>query len=148
MGIAARNSYLESRILSATPIELVQILYEAALEAVESARRHLREGDIAARSKDISRGSVILQELALSVKHDTGPALSRNLVELYDYMQRRLIEANFHQIEGPLAEVSKLLSTLLEGWAGCQPLPAPVPDEIPFTLPQESAEYVRQSWTA
>jgi flagellar protein FliS len=146
MAISTREAYLESRILSADPIELIQILYEAALGSVEQARRHLQEGEIAARSMEISQACAILAELSLSVKHDTDPSLAGNLVELYDYMQRRLIEANVNQIEAPLAEVSRLLSTLLEGWSGCRPAPETAPAEP--TASEDQLEYVGQSWTA
>jgi len=146
MATSTHDAYLESRILSADPIELIQILYEATLGAVEQARRYLQEGDIAARSREISQACAILAELAISVKHDTDPSLAANLVELYDYMQRRLIEANVNQTEAPLAEVSKLLSTLLEGWRGCRPAPDATPAEPPAC--EEQLEYVGQSWTA
>jgi hypothetical protein len=47
-----------------------------------------------------------------------GGDLSRTLLELYAYMSGRLLTANMEQSDPPLAEVSKLLSTLLEGWMG------------------------------
>jgi flagellar protein FliS len=121
MASSAQDMYLESRILSADGVELVRILYRAALESVEKARRHLEEGDIAARSREITRAAAVIAELAVSLDYDAGGALSRNLIELYDYMQRRLLEANFYQSEPILAEVSRLLATLLEGWMSCEP---------------------------
>jgi flagellar protein FliS len=120
MESSAQDTYLESKVLSADSVELVQILYQAALASVEKARRHLREGDIAARSKQISKAVAILTELALSLDHSAGGDLSRTLLELYDYMQRRLLEANLRQNERLLAEVSALLATLLEGWLNCK----------------------------
>ncbi|MGO9097417.1 MAG: flagellar export chaperone FliS [Bryobacteraceae bacterium] len=120
MDSSVRNSYLENKILSADAVELVQILYQSALEAVENARRHLKQGEIAARSKQIGKACAILTELTVSLNHDAGGDLSRTLSDLYDYMRRRLLEANFKQIEPPLAEVSKLLATLLEGWLNCK----------------------------
>ena len=114
------DAYLESTILSADPVELIRIAYKAALDAVGQARRCLRQGDIAGRSRTISRASAILTELMLAVDRQSGGPLGRNLVELYDYMQRRLIEANVEQADSPLAEVGRLLSTLLEGWMHCQ----------------------------
>lgn len=145
------DTYLESRIFSADPVELVQILYESALESVERARRQLRDGDIAARSKEISRTGAVLAELAASVKHDAGPELARNLVELYDYMQRRLLEANFKQAEAPLAEVAGLLATLLEGWRSCRVAASVEAEACPAPramLFEEACEPARLSWTA
>ncbi len=136
----AQDSYLESRILSADGVELVQILYQAALESVEKARRYLQEGEIAARSREITRATAVIAELAVSLDRAAGD-LSRNLLELYDYMQRKLIEANFHQSDPILAEVSRLLATLLEGWMHCNPvreLPEP-----PYAMADPEPEYGR-----
>lgn len=115
MSIAC-DAYLESNVLSANPVELVRILYEAARDSVENARRYLRAGDIASRSREITKACAILTELELSLNHEAGGSLSRTLVELYDYMQRRLLQANAEQSEPPLAEVSRLLSELREAW--------------------------------
>ena len=43
-------TYFESDVLSADPVELVRMLYRGAIDAVEKARQHLRQGDIAARA--------------------------------------------------------------------------------------------------
>lgn len=145
MPTSAPYKYFESRVLSADPLELIQILYEAAIESVEKAIGHLREGNIAARSKAISRAHAILVELGFSLSRDADPKLAANLIELYNYMERRLNEANFHQTEPPLAEVAKLLGTLLEGWAGCRKA---LLSPLPAAAQEEGAEYVGRSWTA
>jgi flagellar protein FliS len=129
----ARHAYLEGRILSADPLELVRILYEEALDAVISARAHLGAGDIAARSRQITRAQLILLELESSLDHQRGGELSANLSKLYDYMSARLTSANLEQREEPLCEVERLLMTLLEGWRGCRP-PAETP-ALPESAP-------------
>ena len=113
----AHDAYLESRILSASPLELVRLLYQACTGEVREARRYLAEGDIAARCRCISRAHCILTELALSLDHERGGELSTRLARLYDYMQRRLLEANFRQEDAPLSEVLGLLATLGEAWS-------------------------------
>lgn len=112
----AYGEYLESQVLTADPLELVRLLYRAALEATRSAREHLAAGRIAERSRRISKAHAIITQLSVSLDHARGGALSRRLAELYDYMQRRLMEANLRQKAEPLAEVEGLLQTLLEGW--------------------------------
>jgi len=111
-----QDAYLESQVLTAEPIELVRLLYRAASQATRSARSHLAAGRIAERSRQISRAHAILSQLSLSLDHVRGGTLSGRLAELYDYMQRRLLEANLQQKAEPLAEVESLLCTLLEGW--------------------------------
>lgn len=113
------NIYEENRILNATPIELVRILYIAAIRSVENARESLRAGQIAARSREISKAQAILIELASSIDPTQGPEISERLLALYDYMQARLAEANSQQQDTPLAEVRSLLGTLEEAWSQC-----------------------------
>ena len=52
------------------------------------------------------------------------PEVSRRLVELYDYMQRRLLAAQFEQSEAPLVEVRNLMQSLGEAW---NQIPSPEP---------------------
>jgi len=110
------EEYLDSEVLTAEPIKLVQLMYRGALDAIGGARKALAAGDIPTRSRLITKASAILNELALSLDHSVSPELCRNLVELYDYMLRRLIEANTKQIEPPLIEVERLLGDVLTAW--------------------------------
>lgn len=114
----AHNTYLESRILSADPVELVCLMYQTAVSEVREARRHLQDKDIRARSKSITKVHNILSELTTVLDHKCDGQIARNLAQLYDYMMRRITEANFKQIDEPLAEVLGLLTTLKEGWDG------------------------------
>ncbi|HUD98683.1 MAG TPA: flagellar export chaperone FliS [Bryobacteraceae bacterium] len=112
----AHETYLEERILSADPVELVHLLYQASITAVGDARRHLADGQILARARSISKACDILLELTTSLDYDRGGEMSVRLAQLYGYMHRRLVEANFRQSDGPLAEVAGLLATLMESW--------------------------------
>jgi flagellar protein FliS len=112
------DAYLESKVLSAGAVELIGVLYEAALDSVRDARQHLAAKDIAARSKSICKVLDIVDLLAASLDHQTGGDISRNLASLYVYIRQRLLDANLSQTEEPLAEVSGLLTTLAEAWQG------------------------------
>jgi len=138
----AHDAYLESRILAADPIELVNLLYQACTAAVREARQHLANGEIAARSRSITKASEILIELTTSLDHERGGEISQRLALLYDYMLRRLAEANFQQSDAPLADVLGLLSTLSEAWQGLKPAEKPAATNAsPWAqaLPQETA---------
>lgn len=110
------GAYLESKVLSASPLELVSLAYEGAIEAIGSARVCVREKRIHDRSRAITKAQLLIGELQKSLDFDRGGDLSQQLARLYDYMQRRLMEANFQQVEAPLAEVESLLGTVLESW--------------------------------
>jgi flagellar protein FliS len=119
MGAHHYQAYLESQVFSASPLQLVHMLYRGALEAVRAARRDLSAGAIASRSQQITKAWNILAELALSTDRERGGGVARNLVELYTYMQRLLMDANCRQADEPLAETERLLATLEAAWAAC-----------------------------
>jgi flagellar secretion chaperone FliS len=117
---AYRDTYLEDRVMSASPVELVQMLYEGAIEAVEKARVCLRAGDIAGRAQAISKASAIVGELAQSLGAASAgadaPEFERNLRRLYEFVIHCLLEANAAQTEAPLEDAGRVLVTLLEAW--------------------------------
>ncbi|HLX45249.1 MAG TPA: flagellar export chaperone FliS [Bryobacteraceae bacterium] len=127
MAYNIQNKYLENEVLQADPVKLIRILYRGAIDAVDAARVHLRNGAIRERSRQIGRALAIVHELLRSLDHTRGREISRSLAELYVYMTKRLIEANTLQIDEPLAEVSHLLATLLEAWTSV-PAPAVIPE--------------------
>jgi flagellar secretion chaperone FliS len=112
---------LDVSILTAEPIELVRILYRTALDSVSGARAHLAAGEIKERSQAIGKAVSIIHELALSLNPEVEPSLAGTLAELYDYMQRRLLAANFEQSDAPLAEVMGLLETMTDAWYQANP---------------------------
>ncbi len=116
----AHDAYIESRILTADPMELVRLTYQAAIREVGNARERLKEGDIPGRSAAIGKACNLLTELTRALDRKNGGEYGERLAELYAYMTRRLSEANFRQADEPLAEVSGLLTTVLEGWEGAQ----------------------------
>jgi flagellar secretion chaperone FliS len=153
-------AYMELSITSATPLELVRMLYTAALDSVREARQFLAAGQIRERSAAISRTLEILAELNGSLDPAAGE-LAERLAALYDYMQRRLIEANFQQTDAPMAETAALLTTLAEAWnqISVQPTedaPSPAPDvtreddiSSPWAVPpaSEPLEYAASGWS-
>ena len=114
-----RDSYLENRILGASPLELVAILYQEASKSVREAIGQLDAGDIRARSRAVTRAQLILMELVNSLDLEAGGSIARSLAELDDYMQIRLTEANAAQSRKQLEEVARLLGILEEGWKQC-----------------------------
>jgi flagellar secretion chaperone FliS len=144
------QEYLDNEILTADPVKLIQLMYRGALESVSSARAALAAGDIFTRSRLISKSVAIINELALSLDHSQDASLCRNLVELYDYMARRLNEANALQVDEPLAEVAKLLGEMLDAWqqVGGHNEAPPQPESYPSVAyaSETGAEYQRVSY--
>jgi flagellar protein FliS len=135
----AQDAYLESKVMSADPVELIRMLYQTGVSAVQDARRHLADGKIMERSKAITKASQVVIQLGGALDHERGGELAQRLASLYDYMLRRLLEANFKQSDEPLAEVLSLLATLAEGWEGVRPAAKP-------ELERESPPSTASAW--
>jgi flagellar protein FliS len=147
----ACDAYLESRVESAEPLQLVRLLYQGALAAVRDARRYLASGDIAARSYAVSKAFDILMELTSSLDRARGGEIAARLAQLYDYLQRRLLEANARQEDEPLAEVLGLLTTLAEAWQEIgdkEKAPEPAPGPWAQAASAESADMAMHAWSA
>jgi flagellar secretion chaperone FliS len=149
-----KDAYLESRVLSADPLELIRMLYQFALDSVRDARRHLAAGDIVARSRSVGKVIGAIAELEGSLNHADGGAISRNLADLYQYIRQRLTEANLQQKDAPLAEAESLLTTLSEAWKATLVQPAPEycgvqpGAALPISAWQESAGGSAHMWNA
>ena len=144
---SAHNTYMEERVLSAAPVELVGLLYQGASAAVRDARRHLASGDILARSRAISKACELIGELAGALDFARGGDIAARLGRLYEYMLRRLTEANFRQEDEPLGEVLSLLATLSEGWTAIA-AKAPVEREPQTAWTQPPVECTgAQAWS-
>jgi len=146
-----RDAYLETRVLTADPMELICLLYEHAGDAVAEARHFLKAGQIAARSQAISKAIGIIGELNASLNHSVGGTISANLAQLYGYMTARLTEANVRQDDRRLAEVESLLTTLADGWKQARTqltAEAPVPVHAPVEAWQASGEAMAHMWNA
>ena len=152
--------YLTQRIQTASPLELIRILYEAALQSIDQALQALRSGDILERGRAVTKTVEILSELQGVLRHDVNPEYSNTLAKLYDYMRKQLIRAHSERSEEPLLEVSRLLQTLAEGWIAAMgkqngmPEPAnarteqarEVTVENPYSEKSEGADSPMRSW--
>lgn len=132
------------------------MLYLKAITEVREARRQLAEGHIALRSKAISKAYEVISELNASLNMEAGGDLSQRLRALYGYCLVRLLDANLHQADEPLAEVLGLLSTLSEGWQAIAQASArsePVPERAPaphWEVPVDTGAEISagaHSWT-
>ena len=113
-----QSGYIAERVLSASPLELIRLLYEGAMSSVDLAIEMLHANDIMARGRAISKAMDILGELHASLREGPNSEFTSTLGELYGYMRHRLIEAHTQKSEAPLLEIARLLKSLYESWLG------------------------------
>ncbi|HYZ83338.1 MAG TPA: flagellar export chaperone FliS [Bryobacteraceae bacterium] len=146
MYTSAEDSYLETEVMTAEPVRLIELLYQGVLKSVAEAEYALATGDILARGKAITKAQLILGELSGSLDHSVGGQLSGELAKLYEYMVYRLSCAHQQQTAEPLQEVGNLVRTLLEGWQGVRAAESPVGAGFQSDASQESYRGVELSY--
>ena len=108
---------LETSVQSASPHQLIVLLFEGARQAVVIARASMDSGDTAQKGSSITKAiDIILNGLRSSLDLEAGGDLAQNLYALYDYMARRLLHANIHNDRAALDEVLSLLSEIHGAW--------------------------------
>jgi flagellar secretion chaperone FliS len=107
---------VESGIGGATPHRLVQMLFQGALDKIATAKGHVARKEFAAKSENISWAVSIISGLRSSLDLESGGEIAANLESLYEYMTRRLLEANRLNDAGILNEISSLLAEIKSAW--------------------------------
>ena len=107
---------VHSGIASATPHRLIQMLMEGALEKIAAAKGAMTRGDIPVKGAQISWAISIIDGLRMSLDMEAGGEIADNLNRLYDYMGRRLVEANLKNEPAYLDEVANLLKEIKSAW--------------------------------
>jgi flagellar secretion chaperone FliS len=112
----ARRDYIENQVLSAHPVELVQMLYQIAIDSVNTAIARLRDGDIFARGRAVTKAHEAVDELILALDHSVGASFTQTLGELYSYVQRQLVAGHSQKSEDAFQKALSVLTTLADAW--------------------------------
>jgi flagellar protein FliS len=116
----------------ASPHRLIQMLMEGALERIAVAKGCIQRQDIAAKGEQIGKAVDIIGGLREGLNQEAGGEIAANLDALYDYLQRRLLQANLNSDITILDEVTHLLRPIKEAWDAIGETPAP--DSTPPTV--------------
>ena len=117
MNPQAAQNYFRTRVLTATPEQLQMMLYDGAIRFAEQARAALGAGDYERSYQMISRVQKILTEMTCGLKYDVLPELCEKLAALYNYVYRRLVDANVGHDVAAIDEALTLLKYQRETWA-------------------------------
>lgn len=112
------NRYKQTSVQTATPGQILILLYEAAIKNVKKASECIDTRDSAGKGLYIGKTHDILNELVNTLNFEVGGDIARNLERLYNFMIEQLIVANAESSKEPLFTIQKNLETLLEGWRG------------------------------
>jgi flagellar protein FliS len=112
----AYQVYRQTQTQTAAPGELVVMLYRGAIRFVTGASEAIERKDIVGAHNDLVKAQAIIAELNATLDVERGGQVAANLARIYDYLYRRLIEANLRKDAQPAREVQGLLRELLPAW--------------------------------
>ena len=115
--MAAKNpyaAYAQSKVMTASPAELTLMLYDGAIKFCNIAIMGVQEKDIEKAHVNIIKVERILQEFLNTL--DYKYPVAKDFENVYNYLIRRLHEANMRKDEEILQEVLKHLRTMRDTW--------------------------------
>ena len=114
----ATNPYQTQSVATATPAQLVTMLYDRALVAIGRVRAQDRTqpGAVEAMNIELQRAQDILTELQLALDHQQGGQIAQNLDTLYEFCLDRLLQANLRKDLSHLDAVESTIRSLRDAW--------------------------------
>ncbi len=97
-------------------MQLIVILYDAAIYSLREAREQIECKNIEGRSRSVNKCISIISELQSSLNLKNGGTIADSLNRLYTYMKGRIFTANAQQNPQPLQEIESLLENLRSAW--------------------------------
>ncbi|WP_374721184.1 flagellar export chaperone FliS [Peribacillus tepidiphilus] len=108
------QAYKQNSVTTASPGELTLMLYNGCIKFINQAKKAIESGDIESRNTNIQKAQSIVQELMVTLNMDI--EVSHQMMQLYDYLNRRLVEANIKHDMSILEEVEEFVIEFRDIW--------------------------------
>ncbi|MDA1476546.1 flagellar export chaperone FliS [Bacillus changyiensis] len=107
-------AYQQNSITMASPGELTLMLYDGCLKFMKLAKQAIEQKDIEKKNTNLIKAQNIIQELNLTLNKKV--EMAGSMGAMYDYIHRRLIEANIKNDKDILTEVEGYVKDLRDAW--------------------------------
>jgi flagellar protein FliS len=114
---ARAAAYQQSSVLTATPGQLVVMLYDGARRFLFQASSAMREGNVATAHQRLRRAEDIISELNATLDHEQGGEVASRLNGLYVFFLGELNRARVEQDADRIDFTHAQLGELREAWA-------------------------------
>ena len=116
MPSSARNSYLETEVLTATPQKLQFMLLDAGVRAIHIAKQLWSDGKVEEGNESLIRAQKIVTELLCGLNRDVDAELAEKVAAIYLFVFRTLMEANLKHDVAKLDDAVEVLEIERETW--------------------------------
>jgi flagellar protein FliS len=110
------NPYLQQMVETATPVQLVGLLFRRGSELMDDAEAALNARDFERANDALVKAQRIVAELISSLDMEKGGDIAVNLRRLYTFVWERLLHANLRKSVEPLQEAKTIWRELQSLW--------------------------------
>ncbi|ENC25172.1 flagellar export chaperone FliS [Escherichia coli] len=122
---------VESAVMSASQQQLVTMLFDGVLSALVRARLFMQDNNQPGKGVSLSKAINIIENgLRVSLDEESKDELTQNLIALYSYMVRRLLQANLRNDVSAVEEVETLMRNIADAWKESLLSPSLIQDPV------------------
>lgn len=110
-----QNRYLNNSVQTATPGQLLLMLFDGCMRFCKLSIQAIDDKDYSAAHTNLYKAQAIINELIVSL--DKNIPISAELERIYEYMHHLLIQANLKKSREPIQEVLGYLVEFKETWS-------------------------------
>lgn len=108
------NAYQRNAIMTATPAELTLMLYEGAIKFCNIAIVAIEKKDFEKANANIKKAQAIINELRVTLDHKY--SVWEDFERVYDYIARRLLDANLQKDIEIIEDALKYIREMRDAW--------------------------------
>jgi flagellar protein FliS len=109
--------YQEVAVRSASPAQLVVLVYDHLLLQLRRARVAIEQDNVELRGASLEKARAALSELLVTLDHDRGGEISRQLSGVYAFLLAELVDIGLHPSTARLERVTAMLAELRDAFA-------------------------------
>jgi flagellar protein FliS len=114
INLRPQDAYRQQDVLTAGPVDLIVMLYDALKKNVVLGRKGIVKNDAHAAHKHLMKAQEIVSELINSL--DMNYEIAEELLPLYEFILRNLEDANLRKVPEPLEAVIEIVDDLRSAW--------------------------------
>lgn len=137
-------TYREAAVAGASPVRLVVLLYEQAIEDLRRALAAHTRSDIEGRTRELDHALLVIGHLQATLDREQGGKVAENLARFYDQVRAKLVEAQCHQSASGIEQQISHLMQVRDAWCAVEKDLAPSATEANVPTRQEG----RAEWKA
>jgi flagellar secretion chaperone FliS len=113
---SARESYLETQVMTATPQKLLLLLIEAAIRLAQRAKQRLLNSDPVGAAEDLLKAQDVVTQIMSGMRADVAPELVKKVASVYLYVFRTLVDATREKSVKLVDDVLRVLEVERGTW--------------------------------